>query len=284
MNKQQLILIIGGLATIAGLYFFGPVVAPSKKPAVAAEADSAHNHGFDIDEYENKSIAALSKQRQQFIYGLKESVKRGDVKDQSIHINHQLARFWKDSVPNPLLHFNFTSKAAELENSEKSLTFAAHSILGYLPFAQNQEEQSWLAGKGKVLFEKALVLNPSNDSSIVGVGGCIIYGAAEGNEGTMAGIMKVREVAQRDSNNVFAQYMLGVGGLMSRQYDKAVLRFEKVVRAQPDNLEALFKLAEANELMGEKAKAVYWYEIISGKIADPEMKSAIAKRIEELKK
>lgn len=283
MNKQQLVLVIGGLATIAGLYFLGPRVAPSKKPATAAADSTLHEH-FDFATYEHQSVAALSKERQQFIAGLEESVKRGDVKDQSIHVYHQLARFWKDSVPNPLLHFNFTSRAAELENSEKSLTFAAHSILGYLPFAQSQEEQVWLATKGKALFEKALVLNPSNDSSIVGEGGCIMYGASSDNAGTMAGIMKVREVAQKDSNNVFAQYMLGVGGMMSQQYDKAALRFEKVVKAQPDNIEALFKLAEANELMGEKAKAVQWYERISGKIADPDMKAAIAKRVEELKK
>jgi tetratricopeptide (TPR) repeat protein len=283
MNKQQLILIIGGLAAIAGLYFFGNTVAPSKKTVTAA-ADSSGHSAFDIDEFETKSIAALSKERQRFIYELKENVKRGDVKEQTIHVDHQLARFWKDSVPNPVLHFNFTAEASKLENSEKSLTFAAHSILGYLPFAQNQDEQSWLASEGKALFERALVLNPSNDSSVVGLGGCIMYGAPEGSEGTMAGILKVREVAQRDSNNVFAQYMLGVGGLISRQYDKAALRFERVVKAQPDNLEALFKLAEANELMGEKAKAISWYQDIAAKVADPEMKAAIAKRIEELRK
>lgn len=283
MNKQQLILIIGGLAALAGLYFFGDTVAP-KKPVAAATEDSSHQHGFEIADFEEKAMESLDKDRQRYIMELKESVKRGDVKDQAIHVNHQLARFWKDSVPNPVLHFYFTSTAAELENSEKSLTFAAHSILGYLPFAQTQEEQTWLAVKGKTLFEKALILNPKNDSSVVGAGGCIIYGAAEGNEGAMAGIMKVREVAQRDSNNLFAQYMLGIGGLVSRQYDKAALRFEKVVKAQPDNLEALFKLAEANEMMGEKSQAVHWYEVISGKVADPEMKLAIANRIGELKK
>jgi tetratricopeptide (TPR) repeat protein len=283
MNKQQLLLIIAGLATIAGLYFFGPTIAPTKKPATPV-ADSAHMHAFDIAEYEQEAIAKLSQERQRYLTGLKESVKRGDVKEQAIHVNHQLARFWKDSVPNPILHFNFTAKAAELDNNEKTLTFAAHSILGYLPFAQSHEEQSWLAGEGKTLFEKALTLNPANDSSIVGAGACIMYGAEPGSDGTMAGIMKVREVATRDSNNLFAQYMLGVGGMVSKQYDKAALRFERVIKAQPDNLEALFKLAEANELMNNNAKAISWYQVINGKVSDPQMKEAIEKRINELKK
>ena len=283
MKKQQLILIIASLAAIAGLYFFGPTVAPTKKIATAT-VDSSHVAGFNIESYEQQIVSGLNAQRQQYLAGLKESVKRGDVKDQEIHVDHELARFWKDSVPNPILHFNFNSRAAELDNNEKSLTFAAHSILGYLPFAQNPQEQTWLAGKGKELFDKALVLNPVNDSSIVGAGACIMYGADAGTDGMMAGIMKVREVAQRDSNNLFAQYMLGVGGMISRQYDKAAIRFEKVVKSQPNNLEALFKLAEANELMGNKSKAIGWYQTIYGKVTEPEMKTAIEKRIEELKK
>jgi hypothetical protein len=283
MNKQQLILIILGLATVAGLYFLGPTVEPGKKTATAI-ADSSLQPAFDPGRVEQQVVASLSADRQKFISGLKESVKRGDVKDQSVHVYHQLARFWKDSVPNPFLHFTYTAKAAELENSEKSLTFAAHSILGYLPYAQSQPEQSALARTGKVLFDKALVLNPGNDSSIVGSGACIMYGAESGGQGMMEGIMKVREIAEKDSNNLFAQYMLGVGGMISQQYDKAAARFEKVVKGQPNNLEALFKLAEAYEQLGNKEKAISWYKVIDGKVADPEIRTAIANRIKELKK
>jgi tetratricopeptide (TPR) repeat protein len=290
MNRQQLILVVAGVAAIAGLYFFGSVVGPVKKSEpVANHSDSGshegHDHAtFSMEEYNKEAVGKLSPQQQQYIAGLEASVKRGDVKDQSLHANHRLAAFWRDSVPEPLLHFNFASKAAELDNSEKSLTFAAHSILGYLPFAQNQQEQTWLAGKGKELFEAASKINPANDSTIVGIGATIIYGASAGADGPMQGILKVREVAQRDSNNMFAQYMLGIGGMTSRQYDKAVLRFEKVVKAQPNNMEALFKLAETFELMGDKASAANWYQTIASKVKDPSMKGEIEKRIEELRK
>ena len=78
--------------------------------------------------------------------------------------------------------------------------------------------------------------------------------------------------------------MLGIGCMVSRQYDKAALRFEKVVQVQPDNLEALFKLAETNELMGNKPTAAKWYGVIAGKVKDPAMKAEIEKRIAELKR
>jgi lipopolysaccharide biosynthesis regulator YciM len=77
--------------------------------------------------------------------------------------------------------------------------------------------------------------------------------------------------------------MLGVGGMVSGQYDKAAQRFEKVAKAQPKNLEVQFKLAEAYELSGNNAKAIEWYQQIMENVDVPEMKSEILKRIEQLK-
>ena len=100
----------------------------------------------------------------------------------------------------------------------------------------------------------------------------------------MAGITKVRAVAEKDSTNMFAQYMLGVGGLISGQYAKAAQRFEKVTKAQPGNLEVWFKLAEAYELANMNPEAISTYETIKQKVSVTEMKTEIQKRIEQLKK
>jgi tetratricopeptide (TPR) repeat protein len=287
MKRPQYIFVMIALALVAGLYFFGPTVAPGKKNKPTAGADSTTHDHFDISSFNQQTVSGLSPERQNYLKGLEaEAAATSTPSDAeaAIHANHQLAAFWHDSIPNPPLHFYYAAKAAELDNSEKSLTFAAHSILGYLPFAQNAELQSWLSGVGKELFEKALVINPANDSSVVGVGGCIMYDASSDPQASMQGIMKVREVAEKDSNNLFAQYMLGVGGMMSRQYDKAAIRFEKVARAQPNNMEVLFKLAEANELLKDNKKAIYWYQQILPKVPEPSLKAEIEKRIEELKK
>ena len=287
MKKPQYTFVIIALALVAGLYFLGPTVAPGKKNNPSASADSTAHEHFDISSFNKSTVSGLSAERQNYLTHLQEEAANASTPakaESAIHANHQLAAFWHDSIPNPPLHFYYVAKAAELDNSEKSLTFAAHSILGYLPCAQNAELQSWLAGVGRELFEKALIVNPANDSSVVGVGGCIMYGASSDPQSSMQGIIKVREVAEKDSNNIFAQYMLGVGGMMSGQYDKAAIRFEKVARAQPDNMEVLFKLAEANELLKDNKKAIYWYQQILPKVPDPSLKAEIEKRIEDLKK
>jgi tetratricopeptide (TPR) repeat protein len=278
MQKQQILIIVGALAVVAGLYFGVPTVNPKRvTTTVKPDGDSSE---FNIETYENQIIGQLSEARQAYISSIKADVKRGDIADQSHTLAHKLSAFWQDSVQAPLLYYNYLAQSAELDNSEKSLTFAAHSILGYLPFERNHAYQHWLADKGKELFDKALKINATNDSSIVGMGGCIMYGA-DGNP--MEGIMKVREVASRDSTNYFAQYMLGVGGMISGQYDKAAERFEKVVKGEPENMLVLFKLAEALELSGDKEKAAKCYEQINAKVDNPEMKMELQKRIQALR-
>jgi tetratricopeptide (TPR) repeat protein len=282
MQKQQIIVVFGGLILLAGLYLLVPTVNP-KKGAKAPETGSTDSV-FRFENFEKDIIAQLSESRQQYISGALADVKRGDVATQENAYWRKMETFWRDSVPVPPLHYFYQSKLAELDNTEKSLTFAAHSILSYLPYERNHPVQHWLAGRGRELFEKALVLNPANDSATVGLGGCIMYGGAAEGDNPMAGILKVREVAEKDSNNLFAQYMLGVGGVISGQFDKAISRFEKVVQKQPNNIELLFKLAETCEQAGKKADAADWYERINSLVGNPDMKKELTARIEALRK
>lgn len=64
------------------------------------------------------------------------------------------------------------------------------------------------------LFEKAIELNPANDDLKVGLGSCYIFGKGRSGspEETMKGIQQLLSVVRKDSNNMKAQMMLGVGG------------------------------------------------------------------------
>ncbi len=69
----------------------------------------------------------------------------------------------------------------------------------------------------------------------------------------MKGIQTILEVTRRDSLNMYAQLMLGLGGIESGQYDKAIQRLLKVVHYDPGNLEAVLSLGEAYERIGNNA-------------------------------
>jgi tetratricopeptide (TPR) repeat protein len=264
VKKQQIILTLSGLCLLVVLYFFGNTVPPAKtKPSSSvANEGSPRDKQIDIQEILEASKSRLSPGQLSTVNRLEHSVVRGDVKNQQLQSYQQLATFWKDSVRNAFLPAAYyTAEAAKLENSEKSLTFAAQLFLENLRGQDNAALKRWMASESKELFERALQLNPNNDSSKIGLGGSYIFGSEAGNpEEVMQGIQQILEVARRDSTNMYAQFMLGLGGIESGQFDKAIDRLTKVVRNEPENIEAVLTLAEAYERKGDKASAIRCYE------------------------
>jgi tetratricopeptide (TPR) repeat protein len=290
VNKPQWITVAAAIALTAGLYLFGrtgPSKSSAKKETAAQHsADDGHNHAV-AETISVDTILALAKQNLNAeqvvrINTLENSITRGAVKEQQLHVYHQLARFWADSahIFEPYAWYN--AEAARLENSEKNLTFAARLFLANLQEDEVVERRRWKALQAKDLFERSLTINPDNDSAKVGLGACYLFGGI--SEMPMEGILKIREVVAKDSTNVYAQTMLAKGAIISGQYDKAAERLELVNKLEPGDIDAVLMLADVYERMGQKQKAISWYQKSLALAKEKELKSAIEKRIAELKK
>ncbi len=285
MKKQQIILAISGLLLLTGLYFFGNTIPP-KKPRAASDADrSSSTKLLDVQDILQASKSALTPEQLSYVNRLEHAVVRGDVKNQQLDAYRRLAAFWRDSVQNAFLPAAYyLGETAKLENSEKNLTFAAQLFLNNLRAQDNPALRTWMATQAKELFERALALNPQNDSSKIGLGASYIFGSMSGNpQETMQGIQQILEVARRDSSNMYAQFMLGLGGIESGQFDKAIERLTRVVEHEPGNLRAMLTLAEAYERKGDKAGAVKWYESSKKLISDRDMIKEIDEHLKSLK-
>ncbi|MBR2648474.1 MAG: tetratricopeptide repeat protein [Sediminibacterium sp.] len=265
----------------------GSTVPPAKlkKATISADEHADHEHksgNIDFKDILTAAKRGITNDQNARLNALENAVIRGDVKDQQLHIYHQLARFWLDSAQVFEPYAYYTGEAAKLENSEKSLTFAARLFAERLMVVDEPAMQSWLASNGKVLFEKALQLNPNNDSNRIGLGACYIFGNISNNP--MEGILPIRAIVDKDPGNIYAQMILGLGGKKSGQYDKAIERFMAVLRKEPANIEAIFHVAECYDLKGDKDNAIQYYENAKKLVAIPEAKKELEKRIEELKK
>lgn len=285
MKRQQILVAGTGVLILLVLYFFGNTVPPRKKveSADGAAAPASGVKSIGLQDIRSELEAHLTPAQISYVNKLGQSVIRGDVAAQQLSADRLLARFWKDSVADGfLLYAYYTGEAAKLENSEKNLTFAAREFLEGLQGQDNVQLKGWMATQAKELYERALALKPEDDSAKVGLGASYIFGAEAGDPTEeMQGIQKILEVANRDSTNMYAQFMLGVGGIESGQLDKAIERLTTVVRHQPGNVEAWLLMAEAHQQKGDKAEAVKCYEA-ARKLVGPEMQKAIDQQIKTL--
>jgi tetratricopeptide (TPR) repeat protein len=284
MKKPQWIFAGAALALTLLVYFttkpqlFGnhPKPLSQEQQQTAASAGVVTNDSILIHAKEH-----LTPSQTQRLTEIENGISRGDVLAQKITSYHTLARFWADSMRLFEPYALYTAEAARLENSEKSLTFAAHLFLDNMRREETPELKKWKAEQAKDLFERSLKLNPANDSSQVGLGAVYLYGNLAS---PMEGIMKIRQVAEKDPNNVYAQITLGQASIISGQFDKAIPRFEAVLKIQPQNIEAILSLAEVYERKGENAKAAEWYRKSLPLMKIPEIRAEIEKRITELSK
>ncbi|RYZ60085.1 MAG: tetratricopeptide repeat protein [Chitinophagaceae bacterium] len=288
MNKPQWITLSVALLIVIGLFaatqgsLFGERKAKSSAPAAAQDGHS--DEGLSTDSvlfYAKKSLPQAQVSR---LAQLENSITRGDVADQKLHLMHQLARFWVDSARafTPMAWYPYayyTAEAARLENSEKSLSFAARLFLEALGRETDHRVKHWQADQATDLFERSLKLNPANDSAKIGLGATILYGGHE----PMKGISLIREVVEKDSTNTYAHLTLAEASLMSGQLDKAIERLKTVIRLQPGSLQATLLLADTYERMGHKEDAAKAYRQAIPLVSSPEIKKEIEKRVSDLK-
>ena len=282
MNKR-IILAGAGVILVFILFFFGKTATTKKEMPQMAKVATPQ---FNIKDTLTADKQKLSANQQLFVSKLENDITRGDLKHQGVNQYTNLANFWKDSAGKFVPYAYYLSEAAKLDNSEKKLTFAARLILENMKREDDPARKVWEAQTAATLFERALKLDPDNNDLKVGLGSCYVYGEGMiGNpQQTMKGIQQLLEVVRKDSNNMQAQLVLGIGGVISNQYNKAIERLKKVVSFDPQNLEAVSWLADAYAAAGDKQNAIKWYEQSEHLVNNPAFTKEIDARIKDVER
>ncbi|HXS59056.1 MAG TPA: tetratricopeptide repeat protein [Hanamia sp.] len=278
---KRIILAGAGVVLLFTLLLFGKTeTQKTEVPMAATPAVPEFNIQNAIKEEKQK----LSPTQLVYVTNLENNISRGDVKKQSENQFSNLAGFWKDSVASFVPYAYYLSEGAKLDNSEKNLTFAARLILENMRRETKTDLKVWEAQTAATLFERALQINPDNDDLKVGLGSCYVYGQGMIGDAqqTMKGIQQLLQVVHKDSNNMQAQMVLGIGAVISNQNDKAIERLSKVVTFDPHNLEAVSWLADAYAATGDKKNATKWYEQSKHLVNNPAYTKEVDERIKAL--
>ena len=105
----------------------------------------------------------------------------------------------------------------------------------------------------------------------------------QGGGAPMEGIQLLLDVLKEDPTNVEALFYLGDFSLKTGQFEKAIDRFETLVKVQPQNSKFWFLLAQAYELNKDKANAVIAYKNCIVYTKDEAKIKEIDQKINELK-
>lgn len=193
-----------------------------------------------LPEHAAKDIEALEKQL-------------GTIHDSSgmVSVFTEIAKQWQEHKQLPVAAW-YMAKAAKLENSEKKLNFAGQFFLDLMHDAGSASVQVWEAQEAVACFQQSLAINPANDTVKMAMAAGYIEGTGE----TMQGVQLLLGITREKPENIPANLMLGKLAIQSGQYDKAISRFETVLKQEPENTEATYFLAEAYKGKGDKEKAI----------------------------
>lgn len=280
MQKSQVLLVGAAIVLVVVLFSFGRTVPRSDKKAMPAAAPMGGGQSAPPIAFEELLSTAKKKipaEKLLLVNELENKVVRGDVKSQQIAVYKQLYTTWDSLNQLPVAAY-YLGKAAKLENSEKSLTFAANLFFTHMQHAHEEGIAKWEALQAIELYDQAIALNPANDT--LKISQAMVYM----NTGEpMTGVQKLRDVVAANPDNVDAQVTLANLAITSGQFDKAIERLEGILPKHPDNAKVLFVLAEAYKSKGDKQKAISLFQKSKELMKDPVLKKEIDSYIESIK-
>jgi Predicted N-acetylglucosaminyl transferase len=245
LNNNKWILIIGGLIVTLLIFF----LLPTHRPKVASQQSHTHQENLSSPKQANALIAPINileieKEKASKLNDADKALLKqlkSTVDNTPCAVAYKdLAEYWekRDELN---LAANYYKKAAFLENSEKSITFAGNLLMALMQKTSDPAVIRWQASEAIECFTKVTDMNPDNLDAKIALATCYTDGTGE----TMKGVALLREVTAKDSTNISANIILGKLAIQSGQYDKAIKRLELVLSLRQDNTEAMYFLAEA---------------------------------------
>ena len=274
-------------ALIALLYWGVNTVPPPKTPAAGAAAEGPHTHEGEgpatvtaapTDSILTASRKALPAHALQELEANEQKIAAFKDSAAMIPLLEEQSKLWQEHKQLPVAGF-VRARAAYLAHSEKKLNFAGQFFLDLLHNGTTPSMQMWEAQQAIGCFDAALAINPDNDTTKLALASGYIDGTGE----VMKGVSVLRELTAKKPDHIPANLMLGRMSIQSGQFDKAIARFETVLRQEPENREALYFLAEAYRGKGDKQKAIALFEQCKKVVNNPAFSRDIDNYIQTFK-
>jgi tetratricopeptide (TPR) repeat protein len=267
-KKIQLVLIISALVLFV-LLFIAPKTAPkSEEDSMPASSERGMvSTDGNLEVYLNMALKNLAPALRQEFDKLK-----------ALNAYDSLAVKWA-RLKRPDLAASCMEELARHKKNAEAWINTGNRYYYSVQFIQDKTEIPVLYQCAMRCFKNGLELDPKNTDARIMLASCYV----EGSTDPMEGIKRLREIEKTDSNNVKLQLTFAFFSVKSRQLDRAIRRFDKVLQIDSTYIEAYLHLAEAYEQLGETEKTVEMLQKYSSRTEDVTARLEINKYIQQLK-
>lgn len=263
LPKQKLVILLS--VVLAILLYLAPKQLQEEQTIITADYSSL------IEEAKNALVPAQKTAIEKLE---KEAAEEKEVKTRIVLLD-SLRKLWLHNK-NPTIYAAYGKSVAEIANTEQGWMAAAEDFMKAGRFSKDANKA--IMYKGAVeCYEKALAMNPASLSAKTKLGTCYVESSSLLGNQPMKGISLLREVIRQDSNNIEANLQLGLFSVTSQQFDKAIDRFNRILKIDSTHIDIYVYLGDTYLQMGDKVKAIESYENYKTKVKD----SLIVKDIEE---
>jgi lipopolysaccharide biosynthesis regulator YciM len=274
--------ISSAILLVALLYKVGNNPPPKKasneqRPAAGMPAAATERRSASTDSMVAAATSRLPKNIADSVKTMQNELTTSQDKTRLVAVFNSLAGVYQRNGHTPIAVF-YQAKAAKLENSPKKLTFAAQLLLELMQSEHSASVQVWETNQAVEYLESSLKLDSAFEDTKLALATAYIEGTGE----PMKGVMILRDITTKNPDDIPANMLLGRMSIQSGQFDKAVKRFETVLKTDPDNTEAMYFIAQAFEGTGDKNKARQYLVKCRDIVNKPEFSKEINEKINSL--
>ena len=226
--------------------------------------------------FKQEALAKLSDSLKEKINSFAEVESDVDLADTSTY--SKKVGFWKNQEQ-LLIAAHYQQKLAEKGRQADQWTRAAKLYQQVRKSTKDSVKSSYAVSKSINCYQQVLEKNPENLNAKVDLALAYI----EGRQVPMKGVRLLKDVIKKEPDNRKALYYLGALSMQSGQFDKALERFQKLVRIQPENPFNHLYLGNVHEQLGNKEKAIEAYQKYRELVKQPKLKVNVNEKIKSLK-
>lgn len=253
-------------AIIVVLLFFAP-----KKPSSVPAPETAPVANLETE-------VKLPPDQQNMYETLKLALDKAGSEADKKKALESLVQFFEQNKQ-PLQVAVYYKKLAELEGTAQAWYESGERFYRAVVFVdENQVPAVYENAIGS--YGKALELDKDNENAKIKMGVCYV----EMGSDPMKGVGLLREVAEKDPKNIEAQLNLGFFSIRSKQYDKAIARFNNVLKIDTGYVDALVYLAQTYEMMADTDNAVNYYTQYRDRVKDTVVSNQVNEYIQKFKR